>query len=78
MRDCFKSSFEGIVRDISLFSTHSLRAGGALAAANAGVSERLFRDTDIGNLFPLKIAMLTIVWVHVCQCQVWYLIVVFT
>ena len=60
MRDCFKSSFEGIVRDISLFSTHSLRAG-ALAAANAGVSERLFRDTDIGNLFPLKIAMSTIV-----------------
>ena len=61
MRDCFESSFEGIVRDISLFSTHSLRAGGALAAANAGVSERLFRDTDTGNLFPLKIAMLTIV-----------------
>ena len=28
--------------DPKLFGTHSLRAGGATAAANAGVSDRLF------------------------------------
>ena len=29
--------------DISDFSTHSLRAGGASAAANAGVADRVFK-----------------------------------
>lgn len=29
--------------DIAAFSTHSLRAGGASAAANAGVADRLFQ-----------------------------------
>ena len=29
--------------DISDFSTHSLRAGGASAAANAGVADRVFQ-----------------------------------
>ena len=42
IRDYFKNSFKDIVTDISLFSTHSLRAGGASAAANAGVEDRLF------------------------------------
>jgi len=41
IRDYFKASFKDIVPDISLFSTHSLRAGGASAAANAGVADRL-------------------------------------
>ena len=36
VRDYFKSTF-------ALFSTHSLRAGGASAAANAGVADRLFQ-----------------------------------
>ena len=31
------------VLEIALFSTHSLRAGGASAAANAGVADRLFQ-----------------------------------
>ena len=39
----FKVNFKDIVPDISLFSTHSLRAGGASAAANAGVQDRLFQ-----------------------------------
>lgn len=43
IRDYFKSSFKDIVPDISLFSTHSLRAGGASAAANAGVPDRVFQ-----------------------------------
>ena len=43
IRDYFKVSFKDIVPDISLFSTHSLRAGGASAAANAGVADRLFQ-----------------------------------
>ena len=32
IRDYFKTSFKDIVPDIALFSTHSLRAGGASAA----------------------------------------------
>ena len=43
IRDYFKTSFKDIVPDIALFSTHSLRAGGASAAANAGVADRLFQ-----------------------------------
>ena len=43
IRDYFKFTFRGLVADISPFDTHSLRAGGASAAANAGVPERLFQ-----------------------------------
>ena len=43
IRDYFKSIFKDILPDISLFSTHSLRAGGASAAANAGVPDRVFQ-----------------------------------
>ena len=43
IREYFKVNFKDIVPDISLFSTHSLRAGGASAAANAGVPDRLFQ-----------------------------------
>ena len=43
IRDYFKTSYKDIVPDITLFSTHSLRAGGASAAANAGVADRLFQ-----------------------------------
>ena len=35
--------FSGIVQNVSKFSTHSLRAGGATAAANAGVSDRIIQ-----------------------------------
>ena len=43
IRDYFKRSFKDIVLDVSQFGTHSLRAGGASAAANAGVQDRLFQ-----------------------------------
>jgi len=43
IRFYFKASLKDIVPDISLFSTHSLRAGGASAAANAGVADRFFQ-----------------------------------
>ena len=36
-------SLKDIVPDISLFSTHSLRAGGSSAAANAGVLDKVFQ-----------------------------------
>ena len=42
-RDYFKASFKDIVPDISLFSTHSLRTGGASAAGNAGVADKFFQ-----------------------------------
>ena len=35
-------AFKDIVPDISAIGTHSLRSGGATAAANAGVPDRLF------------------------------------
>ena len=38
-----KSIFRGLVADLSPFDTHSLRAGGASAAANAGVPDGLFQ-----------------------------------
>ena len=39
-KDSFKKSFSDIVPDISRFSTHSTRSGGATLAANSGVSEK--------------------------------------
>ena len=39
-------AFKDIVPDISAIGTHSLRSGGALAAANAGVPDRLFKRHD--------------------------------
>ena len=42
VREYFKSSVKDIVPDISDFSTHSLSADGASAAANAGVAGRVF------------------------------------
>ena len=43
IREYFKVNFKDVVPDISLFSTHSLRAGGASAAANASVQDCLFQ-----------------------------------
>ena len=39
-RQSFKKFFADIVPDLSKFSTHSARAGGATLAASSGVSER--------------------------------------
>ena len=36
-------AFKDIVPDISVIGTYSLRSGGATAAANAGVPDRLFK-----------------------------------
>ena len=41
--DYFKRSFKDIVLDVSQFGTQSLKAGGASAAANSGVQDRLFQ-----------------------------------
>lgn len=43
IRNYLKRSFKDIVPDITSFITHSLRACGASAAANAGVEDRLFQ-----------------------------------
>ena len=54
IRDYFKASFKDIVPDISLFSTHSLRSGGASAAANAGFAVRLFQRHGRWNTVSAK------------------------
>ena len=43
IRSVVLSAFAAIGEDRSLFGTHSMRAGGATAAANGGVCDRLFR-----------------------------------
>ena len=43
LRELVLEAFKDIVPDISAIGTHSLRSGGATAAANAGVSDRLFK-----------------------------------
>ena len=43
IRDYCKSRFRGLVSNISPFDTHSLIAGGASAAANAGVPDGHFQ-----------------------------------
>ena len=42
-RQSFKKSFRDIVPDITNFSTHSARSGGATSAANPGIPERHFQ-----------------------------------
>jgi integrase len=42
-RQAFKKAFQDIVPDISKFSTHSMRSGGATLAANSGIPERHFQ-----------------------------------
>ena len=43
MRELFLAKLRGLGFDASQFGLHSLRAGGATAAANAGVPDRLFK-----------------------------------
>lgn len=42
VRELVKEAFEGFI-DTKIIGTHSLRAGGATAAANAGVPDRIFK-----------------------------------
>ena len=43
LRELVLEAFKDLVPDISAIGTHSLRSGGATAAANAGVPDRLFK-----------------------------------
>ena len=43
LRELVLEAFEDIMPDISVIGTHSLRSGGATAAANAGIPDRLFK-----------------------------------
>ena len=43
MRDLFKKKVEELGYPADVFGLHRLRARGTLAAANAGVSDRLFK-----------------------------------
>ena len=43
LRELFVEAFAPIVPDISKYGLHSLRSGGATAAANNGVPDRLFK-----------------------------------
>ena len=43
LRELVLEAFKDIVPDISAIGTYSLRSGGATAAANAGVPDRLFK-----------------------------------
>lgn len=43
LREEFRSAFEPHVTDISKYCLHSLRAGGASAAANKGIKDRMFK-----------------------------------
>jgi len=42
LRELVIEAFIGILPDLSRIGTHSLRSGGATAAANAGVPDRIF------------------------------------
>ena len=43
IREVVIGMFKGVVTDVSVFGVHSLRSGGATAAANAGVPDRHFK-----------------------------------
>ena len=43
LRELVLEAFKDIVPDISTIGTHSLRSGGATAAANAGIPDHLFK-----------------------------------
>ena len=43
IREVVIGMFKGVATDVSVFGVHSLRSGGATAAANAGVPDRHFK-----------------------------------
>ena len=59
VREYFNSSFKDIVQDIDAFSFHSLRAGGASPAANAGVAYSFFKGMADGSRSQLRMVILT-------------------
>jgi hypothetical protein len=42
-RNSLKSDLDGVVEDPNMYSSHSLRAGGATKAANSGLNDRLIQ-----------------------------------
>jgi hypothetical protein len=43
LRDLFRNALTPFVTDINKYCLHSLRSGGATAAANKGVKDRMFK-----------------------------------
>ncbi|WAR21876.1 hypothetical protein MAR_015850 [Mya arenaria] len=43
LRDLFIKTFKPLVTDVRKYGFHSLRSGGATAAANKGVKDRMFK-----------------------------------
>ena len=43
LRDCFREALKPHVPDVNKYCLHSLRSGGASAAANSGIKDRLFK-----------------------------------
>ena len=60
-------AFKDIVPDISAIGTHSLRSGGATAAANAGVPDRLLSVMAAGLVNRLRTGMSKILYHLVCR-----------
>ena len=60
LRELVIESFRGIVPDLARIGTHSLRSGGAIAAANAGVPDRLFLRHGRWSSFSAKDGRLSV------------------
>ena len=60
-------AFKDIVPDISAIGTHSLRSGGATAAANAGVPDRLLSVMAAGLVNRLRTGISKILYLLVCR-----------
>ena len=58
VRDMFKEMLMGIGADYRRFGVHSLRSGGATAAAAAGVEDRLLNSMGGGKWILQKMAVL--------------------
>ena len=59
-RESFKASFKGIVPDISKYSNHSTRSGGATIAANSALKKGFSNVMEDGKRRRLRICMLRI------------------
>ena len=60
-------AFQDIVPDISAIGTHSLRSGGATAAANTGVPDRLLSVMAAGLVNRLRTGIVKILYLLVCR-----------
>ena len=57
MRELLLEKLAHLGLDTKVYGLHSLRSGGATAAANAGVPDRLLSDMDAGKARMRKTAM---------------------